>query len=150
MCIFSQPVEIVSDTKIFARIDGDSQFIVYSMTYSASQELAMVLPIPVPENPSDDAVDFINLQTYPNFFDDMNSGFPARLDRSLNLEEPLRAAVLEVHDVGDFEASFIPTISDFKRLDTRFRLPDHIWSELPIYSDYGFAVFESKIIPIFT
>ena len=47
-----------------------------------------------------------------------------------------------VHDVGEFEASFVPTPADFNRLDERFRLPRSVWSALPDYADYGFAVFK--------
>jgi hypothetical protein len=55
--------------------------------------------------------------------------------------------------VGKFEASFVPTISDFARLDERFRISNETWIQLPLYSDYGFAVSklksgESKIHPM--
>jgi len=46
MCCFSRPVEIVSDTNIFARADGARQYLVYSMKYAARSDLAMVLPLP--------------------------------------------------------------------------------------------------------
>lgn len=54
------------------------------------------------------------------------------------------AAPLRVHEVGSFEASFVPSLADFSRLDARFRLPDGLWEGLPIYADYGFAVFKLK------
>jgi hypothetical protein len=54
------------------------------------------------------------------------------------------AAKLEVVEVGDFEASFVPAVKDFGRLDERFRLPDAVWGALPAYKDYGFAVFKLK------
>ena len=49
------------------------------MSYAAAADLAMVLPLPVPPNPPEDAVRFINLQRYPSFFDDMARGFPTRM-----------------------------------------------------------------------
>jgi hypothetical protein len=49
---------------------------------------------------------------------------------------------LEVVKVGSFEASFVPTIKDFSRLDERFRLPTEVWDKLPMYEDFGFAVFQ--------
>ena len=79
MCCFSQPVELVSDTNIFARSANGRQFLVYSMTYAAAADLAMVLPLPVPPNPPENAVRFINLERYPAFFDDMRDGFPTRM-----------------------------------------------------------------------
>ncbi|HEV2667833.1 MAG TPA: hypothetical protein VG324_23150, partial [Blastocatellia bacterium] len=79
MCCFSQPVELVADTNIFARSDNGRQFLVYSMSYAAPTDLAMILPLPVPPDPSEDAVRFINLQRYPTFFSDMRRGFPPRI-----------------------------------------------------------------------
>ena len=49
---------------------------------------------------------------------------------------------LVVHEVGSFEASFVPTRRDFSRLDQRFRLPDDVWQALLGYDDWGFAVFK--------
>jgi hypothetical protein len=52
--------------------------------------------------------------------------------------------VLKVHDVGSFEASFVPHVGDFARLDERFRIPTTVWDVMPTYRDYGFAVFKLK------
>jgi hypothetical protein len=49
-----------------------------------------------------------------------------------------------VHDVGDFEASFVPSLGDFDRLDARFKLAPEVWEQLPQYADWGFAVFKLK------
>ncbi len=147
MCCFSQPVELVADTNIFARSDNGRQFLVYSMSYAAPTDLAMVLPLPVPSDAPEDAVRFINLQRYPTFFDDMRSGFPPRMVYPLGIgatAASLDAPKLRVHDVGDFEASFVPRIADFDRLDERFRIPPDVWDQMPAYHDYGFAVFKLK------
>ncbi len=107
----------------------------------------MVLPIPVTPGSDEQAVRFINFEDYPDFFGDLDALFPrgeapAASDLSLGdaLCEP--AQVLEVHGVGAFEASFVPTIADFARLDPRFRLPEGVWSELGDYQDFGFAIFK--------
>src|SRR5262249_36868952 len=130
MCCFSRPVQRVSDTQIFARSSREGrQFVVYSMEVSAKEDLAMILPIPVPRNTKEEAVRFINLEKYAEFFSDMLAGFPA--------PQPPRmagfpggfggiangGAPLKVVDVGSFEASFVPSVKDFERLDERFRLP---------------------------
>jgi hypothetical protein len=52
--------------------------------------------------------------------------------------------MLEVVEVGSFEASFVPTLADFGRLSPIFRLPAQVWEQLPGYRDYGFAVFKLK------
>ncbi len=150
MCCFSEEVEEVGDTRIFAGPDQkspDRQVLVYEMSYRAPGALAMVLPLPVPPRPGEDAVEFIDLSSYPDFFADLERGGPFRaVDDDLELllggDEPEPRLV--VHDVGDFEASFVPTTADFARLEPRFRLPDTAWERLPAYADYGFAVFKLK------
>ena len=149
MCIFSAVVGAVADTRIFARFsNSDRQFLVYSMSYAAESELAMILPLPVPPVETDeDAVRFIDLSDYAKFFSDMKKGFPEYRPRGdLRSRAPVAASApkLRVHSVGSFDASFVPTLSDFVRLDSRFRLPADVWAHLPTYSDYGFAVFKLK------
>jgi len=150
MCCFSGPVDRVADTSIFARsVENGRQLLVYSMTIATKQDVAMILPLPVPANPPDDAVRFIDLKEYPGFFHDLKLGFPEPVSRSngflgIKSAAPERAEPLQVVQVGNFEASFVPTIKDFGRLDARFRLPDQTWDALPAYQGYGFAVFKLK------
>jgi hypothetical protein len=147
MCCFSRSVRLVSNTSIFGRATGrGSQMLVYAMSVGASEALAMVLPIPAPPRSPEGAVRFINLEGYPRFFEDLRSGFP-ELAMGAFGPPPLAAAPaarLAVHDVGAFEASFVPTQPDFARLDPRFVLPPRVWQKLPGYQDWGFAVFKLK------
>src|SRR5262245_14471028 len=119
------------------------------MNFKAGSDLAMILPIPTPKSPKEDAVDFINLEKYADFFDEMRTGFPE--PRSLGAAKddaprpkPVPEPKLKVIEVGSFVASFVPTVKDFSRLDEQFRLPDGTWGKLPQYKDYGFAVFKLK------
>lgn len=151
MCCFSRPVLDVSDTKIFARLgNGVTQYIAYAMSMSAREDLAMVLPIPVVEGSGEDAVKFISLEKYPQMFDDLWKGFPAPRPNFLSDRAFAPAAAgapqpkLKVQSVGSYDASFVPTIADFSRLDERFRLPGDVWQKLPGYADFGFAVFKFK------
>src|SRR5687768_11706626 len=120
MCCFSRPVQSVSATTIFARSGAEGrQFLVYSMALRAKEDLAMVLPLPVKPGSGEKAVTFIDLQEYPGFFTDLRKGFPEPLTgetRPRGLGAP-RTAKLEVTKVGSFDASFVPTIADFSRLD---------------------------------
>jgi hypothetical protein len=148
MCCFSRPVDSVAATKIFARsAAGGRQLLAYEMSYTAKEDLAMILPIPVPEGSADDAVRFISLKDYPALFHDLSQGFPKAPSAGTDV---LRAAPvlgekpLPVVEVGDFEASFVPSVRDFSRLDPRFRLPEGTWDKLPTYKAYGFAVFKLK------
>lgn len=147
MCCFSGKVERVSGTRIFARALGNAQALVYSMNVSASAEVAMVLPIPVPARSAEDAVRFVSLERYPDFFEDVRRAFPMEAQAKgpfLSRSFAPQPATLVVHEVGDFEASFVPTIGDFDRLDRRFALPRQVWDRLPQYADWGFAVFKLK------
>lgn len=145
MCMFSSPVKDVAETKIFVRrTSRTSQALVYAMQYQADAELAMILPLPKLWGTGEDAVTFIDLSTYPLFFEDMARGFPEPpMPRSF-ARGTVAAPILRVHEVGSFEASWVPTHSDFTRLDGRFRLPTEIWDRLPQYAKYGFAVFKLK------
>lgn len=146
MCIFSSEVESVSKTEIFARRSGtEKQFLVYRMNYEANQELAMILPLPTPPTSPDDAVRFIDLSGYPEFFKDMNIGFETFDDvGSRGMSRSTSKSILEVQEVGNFEASFVPKLQDFERLDSRFCLPENTWDWLPQCHNYGFAVFKLK------
>lgn len=144
--MFSRPVREVASTRIFARhLDDGEQALVYSMNVGLSEPTAMILPLPVPPDPGDDALRFVDLSGYSAFFEHLDRAFPAPESSAarggvlaLNAE---RAHVLKVHRVGDFVASFVPSRADFARLDPRFRLDDAVWSKLP-YDDWGFAVFQ--------
>ena len=144
MCCFSKHVEVVADTNIFARASTEGrQFLVYSMQFKSGEDLAMILPLPTPKASAEDAVKFISLKNYETFFSDMRKGFPEP-------PPPPRKGArggggqLVVVEVGDFIASFVPTIKDFARLDEKFRLPDGVWEKLPQYKEFGFAVFKLK------
>lgn len=152
MCLFTKAVSHVSQTNIFARRAGAHQVLVYSMQFAAAEELAMVLPLPVPPGSAEDAVEFIDLSEYPEFFGDLRRAFPAiaapagfgpqaRGELSASLEP------LKVVGVGHFEASFVPSMADFARLDPRFQLAAGVVERLSTYADWGFAVFKLKPKP---
>lgn len=149
MCCFSLPVRMVSSTHIFARpLDGGRQLLVYGMTIEISEDVAMILPIPVPPGSPEDAVKFVDLSGCPTFFEEIDRLFPSAVAVAGptfgTQSRGAPQANLVVHDVGDFEASFVPTPSDFARLDARFRLPSAVWDQLPRYQDWGFCVFKLK------
>jgi hypothetical protein len=149
MCCFSLPILHVSGTRIFARATAqERQLLVYAMELAANEDVAMVLPLPVPRGTPEDGVRFIDLSGYPTLLDDLGMAF-ARFEETLGAsellgDEELPTAQLAVYDVGEFEASFVPRVRDFERLDPRFRLPPATWKALPDYADWGFAVFKLR------
>ncbi|TPW20872.1 MAG: hypothetical protein FD126_1239 [Elusimicrobia bacterium] len=146
MCCFAGPVRHVGATRIFARVQGRSQALVYAMSVDSEGPNAMILPLPVAAGTGDGGVEFVDLSGYPEFFDDLDKGFPATLsldEGSLSFSGMATGgAVLAVEKVGSFEASFVPRIRDFERLDPRFRLSPAVLNDLRHYGDSGFAVFQ--------
>jgi len=153
MCCFSRNVSFVRNTRIFARpLGGGRQVVAYQMNLGAPEDLAMILPLPVARDAAEKPLEFVNLEKYPDFFDDLAKGFPVPRSKSLSFGDPAAGAI-EVVKVGSFDASFVPTAKDFARVDERFRLPDGIWEKLGDYADASFAVFklregEKKIHPM--
>jgi hypothetical protein len=141
----------VAGTRIFARLDlsgaAPVQWLAYSMALATPADVAMVLPIPVAER-AEDALSFVDISVYPTLFADLDALFPLLdyMDESEDLAAPQGATrtPLVVHSVGSFEASYVPSLADFDRLDARFRIPDKVWDRRPEYRDYGFAVFKLK------
>lgn len=150
MCCFAQPVHSVANTKIFARLSGNgTQFLTYRMDYESATPNAMILPIPIALPSDENSVRFLSLKDYPQFFDDLDRGFPS-VERQSHFLPMARVATdsmdakLIVHEVGDFIASFVPSIDDFHRLDPQFVIPRESWEKVPGYQDFGFAVFQLK------
>jgi hypothetical protein len=149
MCCFSTKTD-VSHTNIFARATRPgAQVLVYQMRYSASEPTAMILPLPVALPASEGSVRWKSLKDHPSFFADLAAGFPEPPPPQMAGAKGVAvaaaaAAPIEVHEVGDFIASFVPSASDFDRVDKRFALRRDVWGHFPAYHDYGFAVFQLK------
>ena len=145
MCIFTGPVSRVSKTRIFGRVDGTVQYVVYEMNLDTSVDVAMVLPVPVARRSGADAMRFVNLSRYKSFFEEIDQLFPklvAPMSDSWSFSR--ESTKLRVQTVGAYDASYIPNVEAFSRLDERFRLSAMVWNAFPHYADYGFAVFQLR------
>src|SRR5688572_10123101 len=120
MCCFSGVIQRVSATSIFARRLGGEQLLVYSMTLDSRNEVAMILPLPIARTTP--GIRFLELEHYPDLFVDLARCFPVPITRGAwqSFGAPQPAAYLPVQKVGAFDASFVPSIADFARLDPRF------------------------------
>ncbi len=139
----------VGRTRIFARVAGGTQHLVYAMSLSTPADVAMVLPLPVLRARGEAALRFVDLSGYADFFDDLEKHVLPPIQGPLargavDLGASIARPRLVVHRVGAFEASFVPSVRDFDRLDRRFRLPEEVWAAHPEYArrDFGFAVFK--------
>jgi hypothetical protein len=150
MCCFSGQgiVEEVKNTWIFARLgEHANQTLIYSMSMNARADVAMVLPIPVKPGTEEDGLRFFDFSKYKDVFTHLNQCFPSdSKDSGAFGSAPLRSrsSPLKVVTVGAYDASFVPQISALSRLDERFRLPESVWSKLPGYTPFGFAVFKLR------
>ena len=150
MCCFAQAILHVADTQIFSRpTDRNTQYLAYQMKYESAEPNAMILPLPVATPAREDSVRFIDMSDYDDFFKDLSKAFPYIQPKGLLLSARVDsarapAANLVVHEVGNFIASFVPTVDDFDRLDPQFVIPKQTWEKIPAYADYGFAVFQLK------
>lgn len=146
MCCFAGPVRSVSDTKIFARLtDRATQYIAYQMQFESDERNAMILPIPTYLGATEAAVKFIDLSDFDDLFQKLARAFPALGPlpmARIAASNQAAAGNLAVHQVGNFEASVVPTLEDFQRLDPRFVLPVETWQKIPQYRDYSFVVFQ--------
>jgi len=142
MCCFAGPVSDVSSTNIFARVSGDREHLVYEMTFSSDDQTAMILPIPTASEAADEAVEFVALDNYPDFFRDLERHFQQVWAIAKTLGGGPPSASFKVHYVGAFEASFVPRMDQFDRLDSRFRISRDVWNQLPGYESFGFVVFK--------
>jgi hypothetical protein len=124
MCIISLPVERVNATKIFSCFTEDEgrQFVIYSNQVTTDEDYnMMILPVPNPAS-----VDLINLNHYPNFFEDCQKNFYYSTPRQDYNTRSMSASFdryerppLPVYNVGSYVASIVPSVSDFDRLNPR-------------------------------
>lgn len=141
---WSRPLEVKA-TRIFARLDGDEQVLIYGLDLDVARDVAMILPLPVARDAGEAGLRFVDLSGYPELFRDLG-----RYTFSLQEPQAKRGGLrvprprLPVHQVGAFEASFVPGLGDMDRLDPRFRIPGAAWDQLPSVADFGFAVFKLR------
>ncbi len=136
---FSGEVSRVANTRIFARAAQDKQFLVVQVEYEAAQDVALVLPLPTPPAAPRDAVRFVDLTGYPEFFADLANGFP--IARSATTPAAPDSSLSQPR-VGSYEAIFLPSRGDFAELQEQYRIADEVLDQLPEYHDYGFAVIQ--------
>lgn len=142
MSCFSRGVSRVGNTQIFARLTGKgTQYLVYQMDYVAEEPTAVILPLPVASPGEEKCVYFMNLKGYNTFFSDLSDGFPA-IHLPTRGENTPANKKLAKQRVGDYFASFVPSVDDFEKLDPEFAISKETWAKIPNYRDYSFAVFQ--------
>jgi len=147
MCIFSGAVIHVGKTKLYVSCSKDCkrQLTVYSNQVNSPAANAMILAVPNPES-----IEFVDLSTYPQLFDDLKRCFAAPpAARSLAVSSSSsKEAPLVVHDVGSYRASIAMTAADLERADTSvFSMPAGLRDLLETHyagKGLGFVVCQLK------
>lgn len=159
MCIFSREVKSVSATKIFASIAYADlpwigpgrrpyvrQTLVYENQYAASDELAMVLPIPAALGSS--SIELIDMSSRRKFFEALEALFSDPYTKSLGGRGRFmtRGGPLPVISCGDYLVSICPRQEDMKQLHPMFQVDSDIWDDesLQHYRSYSFVVAKLK------
>lgn len=143
MCLFSLPVQHVHATKIFVRdVKPGTQLLVYEMSVEADADVAMILPLPN----VDTHVSWVDMSECRDFFRQIEMMFIPPTRGGYVSKGRGSASTLAVERVGSFDASYVPTVADFGRLDERFRIPFGVFDLHPEYrdNDFGFAVFKLR------
>lgn len=116
MCIITSTVDSVSTTRIYISADHANrrQLTIYSNVVASPEENVMVLPVPNP-----DSVELLDFSHYPDFFTDLKACFIERTQRSYTNNTFLVSKStnsLPVFRIGSYDASIVPSIADFPRL----------------------------------
>lgn len=129
MCCFAGPVTSVSGTKIFATMralpatDGErAQILAYEASVTTEASNAMVLPVPVREDVGAAGIALLDMSSVPDFFVVLFRLVEAGTPRLPTFSAPFPQPQLKVHRVGAYDVSIVPTIEDFGRLSSLFRL----------------------------
>jgi len=137
MGCFSGTVD-VKGTKMFARLDGiGNQYIVYSVEYASATDCVVVLPLPVADDGA--SVQFVALDDYGDFFNDLASGFvPPSMGRWMQVKSD-SSVIPSLRADG---MAYLGSTQDFARLDSGFRPPADFLDWYPHYRDFGFVVIK--------
>lgn len=121
MCIILETVRSVSKTRIYTTVNeaNTHQILVYQNTVDTQDGNTMILPVPKPGS-----VKFVNLERYPNFFDDCEKCFKEERNMysasySCSLRSSTPQEPLPVFHVGSYQVSIAPSVHELHRADSR-------------------------------
>lgn len=127
MCIIIPKAKDVSSTKIFvAPLINQRQVTVYSNKVDLDNPAAMILPYP---NKDNQGAKMVNLENYPEIFEDLFESFQEHVLGFSNNGDGTRHRTrsLQVIQVGSYSVSIANNINDLQRLNQNvFKIEDEI------------------------
>ena len=145
MCIITQTVHDVSKTRIYTSLNkaGTHQVLVYqNFVDTPSKTNTMILPVPNP-----DSLTFINMEEYPEFFEDCQRCFKQRRDHEYLMRSCALSSsytdTLPVYNLGSYNLSVAKTWQDLNRVNRdMFSFPEDLAELLrrKYDSHFGFLV----------
>ena len=152
MCIILARVESVSNTQLYISSSKtkERQLVIYTNKVTSPDSNAMILPVPNPLS-----VELLNFRHYKDIFEDCQKCFRHYDDtRHLYATRSLACSasdshrpVLPVYTIGSYQASIVPSLDDFDRLNTNIlRVNPEVASLLrkTYDSEFGFLVCQLK------
>jgi hypothetical protein len=144
MGIFSTPVRIAGTFNFFARAaraHTDHQFLACNFRYEAEAAFTLILPLPTPPDAAANAVRFINLSGYDDFFQDVRRGWPD-LTRDTEKQSLTDRILEKVRDWLDLdttqtEIAFFPDQQVLAEMRDRWPLSEAVWAALKPYTQFG-------------
>jgi len=146
MGFFSLPVRVASTFNFFARANGDHQFLACNFRYQAESPFTLILPLPTPPDASANAVRFINLSGYDEFFGDLRRGFP-NLTRDTGKQSFTDRLLEKVRDWLDLdttqiEFAFFPNRTVLAQMHADWPVSDAVWTALEPYAECGLVALK--------
>lgn len=143
MCCFNHPIDHVFSTRIFVGARNGSQLTVYQAGLVGSR-IEMVLPV---RTAGAQDLEFIDLKSYPGFFQDCERAFslPPSRSKTTAVAGAAPAGLLEVKQIGDYKVSFAPSAGDLARTDPSvFQLSPRLGSVVSTHypAGFGFVIFK--------
>jgi hypothetical protein len=150
MCIFAQPIDDVSKTKIFVRSldDGTRQLVVYenNVVYKDFGNNAMILPFPRDNKDGKDVL-LLDLSEYEgNFFQDAYASFPQKdteyYSSGFTFGSTENSNWLPVKRVGSYKVSVANSLYELDYMNPLFQLSSDVKKTLAKqYSkNFGFVI----------
>jgi hypothetical protein len=141
MAIFSTPVRVAGTFNFFARAHADHQFLACNFRYEAETAFTLILPLPTPPDATANAVRFINLSGYNDFFRDVRRGVPD-LTRDIEKQSLTDRLLEKVRDWLDLdttqiELAFFPNQQVLAEMRDRWPLSEAVWAALKPYTKFG-------------